>query len=35
MVSTTPVLDFATSFTSVIVTSGKFATGVFNTGGAA
>jgi hypothetical protein len=28
MVSTTPVANFATSFTSVVDTGGKFATGV-------
>jgi hypothetical protein len=29
----TPVADFAPSFTSVVDTGGKFATGVNNTGG--
>jgi hypothetical protein len=32
-VSTTPVANFSTSFTSVVDTGGKFATGVNNTGG--
>jgi hypothetical protein len=32
-VSTTPVANFCTSFTSVVDTGGKFATGVNNTGG--
>ena len=32
-VSTTPAANFATSFTSVVDTGGKFATGVNDTGG--
>jgi hypothetical protein len=32
-VSTTPEANFATSFTSVVDTSGKFASGVSDTGG--
>jgi hypothetical protein len=32
-VSTTPAANFATSFTSVVDTSGKFAAGVVDTGG--
>jgi hypothetical protein len=32
-VSTTPAANFATSFTSAVVTSGEFATGVNDTGG--
>jgi hypothetical protein len=32
-VSTTPAANFYTSFTSVVDTSGKFATGVNDTGG--
>jgi hypothetical protein len=32
-VSTTPAANYATSFTSVVVTGGKFATGVNDTGG--
>ena len=31
--STTPVANFATSFSSVVETGGKFATGVNDTGG--
>ncbi len=31
--STTPAANFATSFSSVVDTGGKFATGVNNTGG--
>jgi hypothetical protein len=33
MVSTTPVANFATSFTSAVDTGGKFAAGVNDTGG--
>jgi hypothetical protein len=33
LVSTTPPANFATSFASVVDTSGKFATGVNDTGG--
>jgi hypothetical protein len=32
-VSTTPAANFTTSFTSVVDTGGKFATGVNDTGG--
>jgi hypothetical protein len=32
-VSTTPVANFATSFSSVVDTGGKFATGIKDTGG--